>query len=286
MYCYLFPGQGIQSIGMGKMLFDHFPEHTEQASQILGYCIKTLCLSGPPEKLDDTRYSQPAIYVVNALNYLVMLEECGAPKVALGHSLGEYNALQASGLFSFTEGLVLVKQRAEAMAQANGGGMVAVIGMPVEKLRFIMKRSGLRTLEIANLNTHEQTVVSGTVTEDIQLFAEIIEDAGATMVKVLNVSGAFHSSAMLPTTQEFRHHLTDYHFSGSLQFPVIANVSAQPYQRQEAGRLLAQQLISPVRWHDSINYVDGIGDMEFAEVGGTSILISMVRKIRQHRSEA
>ncbi|CAM3275619.1 Acyltransferase (fragment) [Xenorhabdus nematophila ATCC 19061] len=285
MYCYLFPGQGIQSIGMGKRLFDRFPEYTEQASQILGYCIKTLCLSGPLEKLNDTRYSQPAIYVFNALNYMVMLEERGAPEVALGHSLGEYNALQASGLFTFAEGLILVKQRAEAMAQANGGGMVAVIGMPLEKLRFIMKRSGLRTLEIANLNTHEQTVVSGKITEDILLFSEIIEDAGATMAKVLNVSGAFHSSAMLPTTQIFRHHLTHYPFNGSLQFPVIANVSAQPYQQPEAGKLLAQQLISPVRWHDSINYVDAMKRVEFVEVGDSRVLTSMVRKIRQNRRE-
>ncbi|MDP5210199.1 ACP S-malonyltransferase [Microbulbifer sp. 2205BS26-8] len=278
MRCYLFAGQGTQKVGMGKGLFEQYQDLTESASEVLGYCIKSLCLLGSHEKLSDTLYAQPAIYTVNAFNYFNVLEEQGKPDIAMGHSLGEYNALHAAGVFDFIQGLMLVKKRAEAMAKANGGGMVAVVGMHLEKIRFLMKRSGLSSLEVANYNTVEQTVVAGRA-DEVSLFARIMDDSGAMMTKELDVSGAFHSSAMVPTTEAYRQEISSQEYA-PLQFSVIANSTALPYEDQQVGTILAEQVISPVKWFDSIRYVLSLGDVEFVEIGESFHLSSMVRKIK------
>ncbi len=133
MLAYLFPGQGAQTRGMGADLFEQFSKYTAQADEFLGYSIQALCIEDVDQKLNKTQYTQPALYVVNALMYLKTLEETQQkPDYVAGHSLGEYNALFASGVFDFMTGLSLVQKRGELMSQAQNGGMTAVLGLKRE----------------------------------------------------------------------------------------------------------------------------------------------------------
>ena len=139
---YVFPGQGSQTVGMGADLFDQFPFLITQADQVLGYSVKQLCLEDPNKKLNSTDYTQPAIYIINALTYLKKVQQEGKPDFAAGHSLGEYNALFAADVFDFVTGLKLVQKRGAIMAKVEGGGMGAVIGLEPEKIRRSTERSG------------------------------------------------------------------------------------------------------------------------------------------------
>src|SRR5437762_401122 len=162
MTVFLFPGQGSQRKGMGNTLFDEFKEAIASADEILGYSIKELCLHDPHQQLGKTQFTQPALYVVNALSYLKKMKETGqAPDYVAGHSLGEYSALFAAGAFDFETGLRLVKKRGELMSQAIGGGMAAVIGFTLEQVDQVLKECGLTGIDIANYNTPTQIVIAG-----------------------------------------------------------------------------------------------------------------------------
>lgn len=162
MKVYVFPGQGSQSKGMGQGLFDKYPELTSKADKILGYSIKKLCLEDPDENLRYTQYTQPAIYTVNALMYLNKIAKTGEkPSFVVGHSLGEYNALYAAGVIDFETGLKIVKKRGELMSRAKGGGMAAVIGLREEEVRDVLKENGIESIDIANINSCSQIVISG-----------------------------------------------------------------------------------------------------------------------------
>lgn len=137
---YLFPGQGSQKKGMGEGLFDEFPEMTKKADEILGYSIKELCLTDPRKELNKTQFTQPALYVVNALSFQKKMKEGESePDFVAGHSLGEYNALHAAEVMSFEEGLKLVKKRGELMSKAENGGMAAILKTPEEEIKNILK---------------------------------------------------------------------------------------------------------------------------------------------------
>lgn len=158
----VFPGQGSQRKGMGGTLFDEFEELTAKADEILGYSIKEMCLRDPNRRLSETQYTQPALYTVNALSYLKKVKETRkTPDYVAGHSLGEYNALFASGVFNFEDGLKIVKKRGELMGRATGGGMAAVIGLNEGQIEDILKRNNLQSIDIANYNTPSQIVISG-----------------------------------------------------------------------------------------------------------------------------
>ncbi len=160
--CFIFPGQGSQEKGMGKQLFEAYPELTKVADHILGYSIENLCLADSRQVLDHTEYTQPALYVVNALSYLHEREIRGLePGFLAGHSLGEYSALFAAGVFDFETGLRLVQKRGALMAEAKGGGMAAVIGMDAPQTMKVLSDSGLDSIDIANINSPQQTVISG-----------------------------------------------------------------------------------------------------------------------------
>jgi malonyl CoA-acyl carrier protein transacylase len=266
-------------MGMGEHLFDRFPEITEVADATLGYSIKSLCLENPGNQLTQTRYTQPALFTVNALTFLSAQEESGqSPNFVAGHSLGEYNALFAAGAFDFVTGLKLVQKRGELMSQATGGSMAAVIGLTSEQIRDVILLHGNTKVTIANLNAPQQTVISGSK-EAVDAIKSSFEEAGARMFMPLKVSGAFHSRFMKPARMEFESYLKEFTFN-QLSIPVISNVEALPYPSDAVADLLAQQITSPVRWVNLIQYLLSQPNPSFEEIGPGNILKGLLRQIR------
>ncbi len=279
MIAYMFPGQGSQEKGMGGTLFDQFPEIMKKADNILGYSLKELCLNGPQEKLNQTQHTQPALYVVNALSYQQKLIEVGrTPHFLVGHSLGEYNALEAAGVFSFENGLKLVKRRGELMSEADKGAMAAIVGMSEEDIRNTLERNDLSRIDIANYNSPTQVVISG-LEEDIRM-AQLLFEKEDVMFILLNTSGAFHSRYMKPAKSKFERYLKKFKFS-ALKIPVISNVNAHPYNDDAIVSNLSDQITHSVKWSESIRYLMGQGKMEFEEVGVGNVLTKLITSIQQ-----
>ena len=279
MKTYLFPGQGSQHVGMGEHLFDAFPDLATTADSILGYSIKELCLKDPGKQLTQTQFTQPALYVVNALACRQRMEDSGErPDFAAGHSLGEYNALECAGVIRFEEGLKLVKKRGELMSKAPKGAMAAIIGPTADRISEILADNGLEAIDIANYNSPTQAIISG-LEADIQRAQAHFEKHQAMFVP-LNVSGAFHSRYMRAACDEFSEFLKTFQFSSPV-IPVIANIDARPYQRDRAVRNLSDQLTHPVRWQDSICFLLEQGVIEFIETGPGEVLTKLTRNIRK-----
>ncbi|MBD3347401.1 MAG: acyltransferase domain-containing protein, partial [Chitinivibrionales bacterium] len=181
MNAWVFAGQGSQKRGMGSDLFDKYEGLVEKADSILGYSIKELCLKNPDNRLIRTEYTQPALFFVNTLLYLEKIAKEKKPDFLAGHSLGEYNALFAAGVFDIETSLRIVKKRGELMAEAQNGGMAAVIGIKSDALHAILKQNNLGSIDIANYNSCFQTVISGPA-EDIHNASAIFENAGARYI--------------------------------------------------------------------------------------------------------
>lgn len=279
MKTFMFPGQGSQSKGMGGTLFDEFETLTDKADKILGYSIKELCLEDPAKQLGQTQFTQPALYVVNALSYFKKTGESGQkPDFVVGHSLGEFNALLAAECFDFEAGLKLVKKRGELMSQATDGGMAAILNATKEEIEAILEENGLTNIDLVNFNTPSQIVISG-LKEEIAR-AQPFFQKGRMMYHPLNTSGAFHSRFMNPAKEKFENYLKKFKLS-DLKIPVISNVTARPYQNEEVLEKLSSQIASPVRWCESIQYLMSLGDMEFEEIGHGEVLTRLVQKIRK-----
>lgn len=275
MTAVLFPGQGAQYRGMGEGLFDIFKEYTDLASEILGYSIENLCLNDPEEKLGQTQYTQPALYVVNALNYYHGRRKGDfQADYFMGHSLGEYNALLAAGAFDFITGLKLVKKRGELMGAASGGGMVAVLGLKSAQIEKILGEGRFHDIDLANHNTPTQLVISGPV-ESIDNAVKVLERDNARCIH-LKVSAAFHSRYMKDAQNEFKEFIEAFSFERP-EIPVIANSTARPYEGGGIARTLCEQIASPVLWVDGVRYLMGRGVTDYVEVG-SSILTRMVKE--------
>lgn len=278
---FMFPGQGSQSVGMGKDLFDKYPELVSKADQILGYSIKDLCLNGPEEKLGNTQFTQPALYVVSALSYLETIKTEPEPSIVMGHSLGEFNALFAAGVFGFEEGLKLVKKRGELMASASvesNGGMIAVINSDQKKIQLSMDTCNIRDVDFANYNSPSQIVMAGPASS-LDKLTVVLKEAGA-MVIPLKVSAPFHSRYMEQTQNMFLQYLQGFTFSDPNKI-VISNVYAQPYPSEHVKSCMAKQISSPVRWSDSIQNLLYQGVSNFREVGHGNVLKGLLTKIQQ-----
>ncbi|WP_349594240.1 ACP S-malonyltransferase [Azospirillum argentinense] len=278
MNAFLFPGQGSQHVGMGDGLFDAFPDLTAAADAILGYSIKDLCLKDPDKTLGQTQFTQPALFVVNALACRRRLEDGGRPPdFTAGHSLGEYNALECAGVFSFEDGLRLVQRRSALMAKAKGGGMAAILGIGPDKVAGVLSENGFDAIDVANYNGDSQTVISG-LRQDVDRAQSAFEAAGAMFIP-LNVSGAFHSRYMQPAGTEYARFLADFTFAAP-RLPVMSNVTALPYQAGTIRQGLSEQLTHCVRWAESMHYLLDQGVTEFTEVGPRDVLTKLIRGIR------
>ncbi len=280
---YVFSGQGSQKVGMGRDLFDVYKRETELASDILGYCIKSLCLEDPEDRLSQTQYTQPALYVVNALMWLDACRKMRAsPAFLAGHSLGEYNALQASGALTFENGLRLVKARGELMGQARAGAMAAVIGLSADTVKELLSRSRLSEVYLANDNSPIQTVLSGAHQQIEQAQALFEKVDGVRQVIRLKVGGAFHSPLMQPARDAFARHIQGTEFN-HFSIPVVANLDAKPYDPTTAKQTLLEQISCPVRWRDTIIFLLNQGVQEFVEIGTGKILTGLIQQTRSVR---
>lgn len=279
MTTYVFPGQGAQTLGMGESLFPEFPTLIEKANQILGYSLPELCLKDPRNCLNQTEYTQPALYVVNALAYLKKIAQAPTPNYVAGHSLGEYNALFAAEVFDFETGLKLVQKRGALMSQAKGGGMAAIIGLTIDTIDTILKEQQFNELSIANDNSYSQTIITGSKAQ-IEKAQEIFEKAGATMYIPLKVSGAFHSPFMLEAKREFDKFLSCFNFNKP-KCMVIANITARPYPENEISYYLSQQITSSVLWTKTIEYLRDQGETNIEEIGPGRVLTGLIKKIHQ-----
>lgn len=272
---WLFPGQGSQAKGMGgDQLFGRFPELVAQADAMLGYSIRELCLRDPRNELSCTRFSQPALYVVNALSHLARLEDEPPPDYYAGHSLGEYNALLAAGCLDFATGLRLVQLRGRLMGQADGGGMAAVIGLEVEPLQLRLAHAGLNEfVDIANINSRDQIVISGE-RQAIQRFAEQARQQGGARVVPLTVSAAFHSRHMREAGTAFAAALDGVEFAAP-KIPVVANVTGQFYPTPAVRDILARQICGAVLWWQSMMTLRGAGVVHVTQIGPGNVLIGL-----------
>lgn len=280
MLTYVFPGQGSQMVGMGKDLFDEFPDLVAIADEILGYSIKELCLEDKNGNINNTQYSQPALYMVNAMMYYKRLKEDGViPDYVAGHSLGEYNALLAAEVFDFATGLKLVKKRGELMGKAKNGAMAAVIGLTEEKIAKIIHDEKLDQIDIANFNSPAQTVISST-TDEIERAAAIFEKNGARYVP-LKVSAAFHSRYMNSAMEEYKQFMQNIDLKAP-KIKVISNVTARPYKKNEIRETLVPQITSSVRWCETIRFLMGrCEEMQFVQIGPGNVLNGLIRNIKK-----
>jgi len=240
----VFPGQGAQSLGMGEKLFSLYPELVERAHAILGYSIVDLCLKDTNHVLNNTEYTQPALFFVNALSYLEYTKKFQAPIYLAGHSLGEYNALVAAGVLTIEEGLKIVAIRGKLMSEATNGSMAAIIGLSREKL-FTTIETNFPELEISNYNSYTQNVISGP-TNLVESSERLFCDMGAKYIK-LNVSGAFHSSYMIPVQKKFNNFLERVKFNKPL-ISIISNYTTAVYNIENLRENLSMYLVSSVKW--------------------------------------
>lgn len=283
----MFPGQGSQTVGMGKEFHDTYHDIQslyERANQIVDKDIRSLMFEGPQGELTETENAQPALLLSSIAIHTLLKKESIEPVTAVGHSLGEYSALVAAGAISLEEALPLVALRGKLMEEAfprGKGSMAAVLGLSEEAIENALKQvNELEVVEIANLNCPGQIVISGTKA-GLEQATGYLKEAGAKRVLPLNVSGPFHSQLMKPANVEFSKALQNLQITDGLM-PIYANVTAEPItKRNEIIDLLIKQLYSPVRFEESINNIIENGIDGFVEIGNGKVLSGLVRKINR-----
>ena len=282
---WLFPGQASQYVGMGKDIFDHTDlgkHYFECANDIMECDIQSIIFYGPKEKLKQTQYTQPAIYIVSVILGELLKAKGFSPNAVAGHSLGEYSSLSVANAFDFETGLTLVKIRAENMAKAGDtqeGAMAAIIGIEDKTVSELCSDySGNGVVVAANYNSPGQVVISGSP-EAVESVMDSAKASGARMTVQLNVSGAFHSPLMAPAREALAEMLDSLEIPNSL-FPVFTNVDAKPViQGNDIKDSLIRQLENPVLWSKSIFSMKESGIESFVEVGPGKVLQGLNKRI-------
>lgn len=279
----LFPGQGSQFVGMGAELFEARPDLLgETADGVLGWSLRRVCLEGPEESLTRTEHAQAALFAVSyALWEEFRSTYGGTISGAAGHSLGEYTALCAAGAMSFSDSLRVVARRGEAMAAAadrEPSGMAALIGGDADLANQIAakRRDEGGRLEVANVNAPGQVVVAGS-TEDIDWVSANARELGVRRVIPLKVAGAFHSRFMEPAADEVGHALAEVRF-GDPTFPVWSNTTTQPHQTDQLAVTLRSQMISTVRFEESLVNMHASGIDTFVHIGPGDVTAAMAKR--------
>ena len=279
----VFAGQGAQYIGMGKDLVEAYPECKmlfDKADAVLGYNLSKICFEGPKSELTKSSNCQPAIFVISVACYRAFAKEAGnfVFKGMAGLSLGEWTALHVAGGLSFEDTLRVLEARGRFMQEAceeKQGGMISIIGLPMEKLEEICKKTGV---EIANFNSLEQTVLSG---EKIGIAEaeRIAKEMDARSVIVLNVAGAFHSSLMKPAARKLENFLNGIDIK-PLSIPVVANVTGQPHgSSEEIKKTMVKQITSLVKWVFCINWFTDNGVKSYLEFGPGKVISELIKQI-------
>ncbi len=289
---FLFPGQGAQFVGMGQQLAESLPEVRQlfdRAANVLGYDLGELCFAGPEDELDSTAVSQPALFVTSMAALASLRHEspwvvagCAA---AAGLSLGEYTAMVFAGVMDFEPALSVVQRRGEAMQAASdrvASGMVSVLGLTAEQVEQLCqdaRRDG-EVLRVANLLCPSNIVISGHA-EACERAAELAARAGAMKTLPLAVAGAFHTELMESAVAQLADALAEIPMR-SPRIPVVSNVDARPHDDpEEIRQLLIQQVVSPVRWEDSMRFLLDSGVQRFYEVGPGRVLRGLLKRINR-----
>jgi [acyl-carrier-protein] S-malonyltransferase len=282
---FLFPGQASQYPGMGRDLAENFPESRrvfDEADAALGFSVSRLCFEGSEDALKQTENTQPAILAVSIAAYRALEQRGVTPDFAAGHSLGEYSANVAAAALEFATAVKLVRDRGRYMQEAvppGEGAMAAILGLaPAEVTEICKKAAGSEVVSPANLNSPEQTVISGHAAA-VKRAVEIASQSGAKRAVILPVSAPFHCALMAPAQKRLEHDLRAAKFS-DLRFPLITNVDAEAVTAGEEARdALLRQVTQPVRWLDSIREMIEAGVTMFVEVGPGKVLSGLLRQI-------
>lgn len=284
----IFPGQGSQTVGMGKQLADLYPEVQQmfnKADEKLGFPLSEIIFEGPQEQLTLTINTQPALLTTCMAIYERFKQSGIIPSYVAGHSLGEYTALVASESISFEDAVYTVRKRGEFMEEAvpaGIGAMAAVLGMEADYLKKVTDRvtEEGNPVQLANLNCPGQIVISGSV-KGVELAGALAKEEGAKRVIPLEVSGPFHSSLMKPAAEQLKSVLDSISIQEA-KIPVIANVTASPMTNANVIKeKLVEQLYSPVRWQESVEEMINLGIDTFIEIGPGKVLSGLVKKVNR-----
>jgi [acyl-carrier-protein] S-malonyltransferase len=284
---FLFPGQGSQTVGMGRDLCEKFAvarRTFEEADEALGFSLSTLCFEGPEEQLRLTEFTQPAIFTVSVAALRVLREHGIEPSYAAGHSLGEYSANVAAGTIPFAETVRIVRNRGRYMQEAvpaGRGAMAAILGLNEEQCIRACEEAAVETGELvsaANINSHEQTVISGALAA-VERAAALAKERGAKRVLLLPVSAPFHCAYMQPAQDRLAVLLRALPFAEA-QIPIAVNVDATLLENGEALRdALIRQVTGSVRWVESMLLLIAQKPAHFVEVGPGRVLCGLLRQI-------
>ena len=288
MFSVIFPGQGSQSVGMGKDLLQNYQvvkELFKEADDSLKFSFSNLIINGPKDELDKTENTQPAIFLIGYSIFKLLKKEfeidLNKAEFFAGHSLGEYTALSCSGAISFLDTLNLLKKRGQAMQSAlplGEGGMLAVLGTNIEKVENILKNNEDKyNCYVANDNSNLQSVVSGKI-KDLDLFAEDLKENSIKSIK-LSVSAPFHCKYMSKATEIMKNEISNLNFN-TLSNKIISNVTGKEVENIiEIKKLLVDQIESRVRWRESILYMINKKINKFIEIGPGKVLNGLIKRI-------